>query len=87
MLDCGTEPSRGCAFVVKQVVVVGIIAVVVAGASNVILAAACHTAGHDQSTRAVKIVRSCVLVKVIVCAVIVQVSAVLVQVSTIAFKA
>ena len=73
-----------CVAAVGQVVVVSIVALVVAGASKLHLATACRTAGRDQSTRAVTVVRACVILMVIVCAVIVQVSAVLVQVSTIA---
>ena len=88
MQDGGTGPLRGHEIAAEQVIVVGTIAMVVAGASNLIFAAARRTAGHDQSTGAVlTIVCACVIVLVIVRVKIVQVSAVLVQVSNIASKA
>ena len=56
-----------CVVVVGPVVIVGIVALVVAGASKLHFAAACRNADRVCSTRAVTVVRACIIV-VIVCA-------------------
>ena len=53
MQDGGTGPLRVHEIAAEQVIVVGISAIVVAGASNLIFAAARRTTGNDQSTGAV----------------------------------
>ena len=78
----------GLAVPANTVIIVGSIVMVAACAGILIFAVAHRTAGRSRSTMAVLTrVRACVIVLIIVCVEIVQVSAVLVRVSTIASKA